>query len=177
MDENPTPVSGIGRRSLVGLAYVAAGGLALLVAELPVDTPEWLCGVWGCFPPLQALAALHLLWCIVAAATVHWLASRNAGDIRIEGMLLILLSGVAIFWFVGRDLLDWVSLVSAEYAAYRPRRIGYTLATQSNLPLIPILVAGMVCYQIGRRRAGEKSKSVHSVPKNNTTDSLAEAGR
>ena len=141
--------------------YFAAGGLSLLVAQIPGDIGEGLCGVWGCFPPIQSLISMHLLWCVVAAATVHWLTTRNPGDVRLEGSVLMLISGLAIGWVVGRDLTQWMSWMSAEHAAYWPRRIAYTLATHSDWPFVPMFMAGIVCYGIAMRRRSLRNSKIH----------------
>ena len=55
------------------LSIVASVSIGLIPGNL---IGESLCGVWGCFPPVQALASLHLLW-LVALMPPVW---RWRGD-------------------------------------------------------------------------------------------------
>ena len=85
MDDAITPPSGVGRRMMTMVAYVAASGLALLVSLLPFESTESFCGPWGCFPPLQALAAIHLLWGVVATPNGARAVGPVWGDAAIRG--------------------------------------------------------------------------------------------
>ena len=91
----PAPL-GFGRILVYVFGYFVLGALTLLIGRIQGDIGEGLCGVWGCFPPMQALVSMHLLWCLAATAIVHWLSTRNPGDIRLEGIILMLLSSGAI---------------------------------------------------------------------------------
>ena len=54
------------------IAWALAAFGALSLANLPGEYGHSLCGPWGCLPPLQALAAMHLFWVVVLGPPVAW---------------------------------------------------------------------------------------------------------
>jgi hypothetical protein len=154
------PVSGIWKFTLWVIAWALTALAALSVAWLPGDFGESLCGPWGCLPPLQALAAMHLFWAVAFVPFVAWGPTKaKPRQLRLVGMLVFLGSLLAIVVVIGRDLLGWLPQMPADVQAFWPRRALYTLATLSDVPLVQGLLAGAICWSVGqvRVRRGEQS--------------------
>jgi hypothetical protein len=151
-----TCAAGCRRHAARGPLLAVAGWLtaavaALAVAAVPLDPGEALCGVWGCFPPLPALAAMHLFWCAAFGAGVHAAAGLRRGLLRPLGVALVFGAAVAGALVIGRDLTRWLEFAD-EHRHYWPRRVGYTLAVNTDLPLIQALAAGVACLVLAARR-------------------------
>jgi hypothetical protein len=137
---------------VLGWALAAYGVLAL--GSLPGDFGHSLCGPWGCLPPLQALAAMHLFWGLLLLPLVVWgLAKGQPGQLRFVGGLLVLASGLGIVVVAGWDLWSWLPAMPPELRGYWARRALYTVVTLSDVPLVQVLLAGAVCWSAGLRRA------------------------
>jgi hypothetical protein len=131
--------------------WLTAGVAALAVAAVPLDVGESLCGVWGCFPPLPALAAMHLFWCVALGAGVHAAAGLRRGLLRPLGVALVFAAIVTGALVVGRDLTRRLEFVGDQRHLW-PRRVGYTLAVSTDLPLTQALAAGAACLVLAARR-------------------------
>ena len=135
---------------LAAAGWLAAAVAALAVAAIPYDIGESMCGVWGCFPPVPALVAMHLFWCVVLAAGVHAVRGWRPGLLRPLGLVLILAAVAATALVVGTDLTRWLELPD-RYRHHWPRRVGYILATKTDVPLVQSLAAGVACLILSRR--------------------------
>jgi len=145
-------LSGTWKLVLGLIGWGLAGYAVLSLGQLPGEFGHSLCGPWGCLPPLQALAAMHLFWLLVLVPPVGWgLARAQPARLRLAGMLLFFGSLLGIAVVVGRDLLAWLRSVPHEFRAYWARRALYTLGTLSDVPLLQGLLAGAVCWGVGRR--------------------------
>jgi hypothetical protein len=58
----------------------------------------------------------------------------------------------------GHDLERWLHRVPEKYHPFWPRRVAYTIATMSDVPLLQSMVAGVVCLILGRRRVSLKAE-------------------
>ncbi len=135
------------RTALLSIAcWILAAYGALRVADLPIDSHE-LCGPWGCLPPVQALAAMHLLWCVLLFPVVLWmLTNLNFHLLSALGITVMAASGVALACLVGSDLPQWLEMVPPSLQGYWGRRILYDLAIRTDLPLVQLFLAGGVCW-------------------------------
>ena len=126
---------------------------ALKVAEIPGEFGESLCGVWGCLPPMQALAAMHLFWLLllVPPAAVAGLRSPRIAAIRV-GMLLAMGGAAVAAAVVGLDVARWLSAMEPEFHGYAGRRALYSLAVHTDAPMVQAVLAGMLCWGIAWRR-------------------------
>ena len=147
---------------LMGVGWLAAAVAALSVAAIPYDFGESLCGVWGCFPPIPALAAVHLLWVVLLAAGVWAVLRWRRGLLRPVGWVLITASVATAATVLGGDVGAWVERVPAEYKVFWPKRVGYRLATLTDVPIVQALLAGVACVFLGRR-SGARRGEVESV--------------
>jgi hypothetical protein len=131
--------------------WLAAAFAALSVAAIPYDIGELLCGVWGCFPPVAALAAMHLFWCVVFSAGIHTVCSWRPGLLRPLGIVLVFAATATATALIGQDLNRWFNQFPEEYHAFWLRRVGYILATSTDIPLVQSFAAGVVCLILARR--------------------------
>jgi hypothetical protein len=151
---NPRPRAGSRRASrgalLAVAGWVAAAFAAVFVAGIPFDPGEAVCGVWGCFPPLPAVAALHLFWCVALSASVWAIARWRPWVLRPIGFVLLLASVAGTATFVGNDLLQWLSAMPVEYRHFWPKRVAYRVLTLTDVPLLQSALAGVFCIVRGR---------------------------
>lgn len=143
---------------LAAAGWLAAAVAALSVAAVPLDPGESLCGVWGCLPPLPALAAMHLCWCVAFGAVVHAATGLRSGLLRPLGVSLVFAAAVAGALVVGRDLSRWLEFAD-PHRHFWPRRVAYTLAVNTDLPLAQALAAGVACLVLAVRRGRAGSRA------------------
>jgi hypothetical protein len=136
---------------LAAVGWLAAALAALSVSAVPFEIGESFCGVWGCFPPLPALAAMHLFWCVVFGAGVHALGGWRPVLLRPVGVVLVFAATAATVLIVGPELYRWLGLPE-PYRSFWARRVGYILATKTDAPLLQSLAAGIACLVLSRRR-------------------------
>jgi len=104
-------------------------------------------------PPLQALAALHGLWCLGFLPLVFWATrSWSARRLRLCGRLSTLAAILGFGVLIGSQIIFWLPHVPSESRQYLPQRVAFTIATSTNVPLVQSLLAGVVCWIVGRRR-------------------------
>ena len=145
------------RRLKWELAWIGAIAGSVGIGLLPGDyVGESLCGVWGCFPPAQALASLHLLWLFALAPPAVALALRRPGVVAGRGGAGLVLFGVlSVACVVGGGLTSWgYSPSEPEFRRHAARRAGYSLATRTDVPAIQLCVTGIAVLIAARRRSG-----------------------
>jgi hypothetical protein len=104
-------------------------------------------------PPLQALAALHAFWIlIVLVPTVVALRRWPPGRLWRVGRAVTMLGLLALSLAVAGDLYLWLGMAPPEWQQYAPQRVLFFVATLTEFPLLQIIAAGAVCWQVGRRR-------------------------
>jgi hypothetical protein len=133
-----------------GWAVLAFG--ALSIARLPGEDQGEFCGVWGCLPPLQALAAMHAFWAVVAAAVADFLLRHvrppwlNALGVLFTLVGLLLLTAIAV-----HGTVTWLQ-VTGWQTRYVGRRVLYVIAMATDAPCGQMAAAGAVCWWVARRR-------------------------
>jgi hypothetical protein len=151
---------------LTAIWALAAWG-ALCLEALPGELAHDWCGPWGCLPRLQALAAMHLFWVVVLIPPIAWaLNSGRSGFLVLLGGVLFLGSGLTTAVLAGRDVLVWLSSMPPQYQVYWGRRALYTIVMFSDVPLIQLMLAGAVCWTVGRR-SRERVLPSHALPPGN----------
>lgn len=160
--------AGCGRHAARGPLLAAAGWLgaalaALAVAAVPFDPGEALCGVWGCLPPLPALAAMHLFWFVALGAAVHAASATRPPLVRTLGVVLVVAAVAGAVLVLGGDLSRWLDQVPDRHQRLWPRRLAYTLATKTDLPLAQALAAGGACLALAKRFTRSKQEPACST--------------
>jgi hypothetical protein len=98
-------------------------------------------------PPLQALVALHVFWVLLllpaVAAAVYQL---SPGKLRLLGWVLSALGILGLAIVAIHEALD----IPPEYRYYLPQRILFVLATSTDVPIVQVVSAGLVCLIASR---------------------------
>jgi hypothetical protein len=103
-------------------------------------------------PPVQALAALHGFWLMLAvAALVLALGRLNPGQLRLLGLASTAMASVGLLVFIGWDFTHWLATVPDSHR-YLFQRVLFAIGTNTDIPLIPVAAAGAVCWIVGRLR-------------------------
>ncbi len=128
---------------------------ALSIRNLPGDWGHFLCGTWGCGPPLQALLACHLSWLLVLLAPVAAIARSPGIHSRTKIRLGV---GVALAGFIGlsgvvvHESVSWLPHAGEWQHRYFWHRCGFVIATAVDFPAIQALVCGIWLARRGRVR-------------------------
>lgn len=129
---------------LIGvIGWLVAAFVAVAVSMIPYDFEESICGVWGCFPPIQALISVHLLWCVALAGGFWALRKSIPILVRPVGILISVLATVGIAVLLGNDVPNWIEHTSKYPGAFWPKRVGFLIATETEVPLVQALLAGI----------------------------------
>jgi hypothetical protein len=101
-------------------------------------------------PPLQALAALHGFWIVVAVpALVVALRRLTPKQLRLLGLALTTAGVVGLLVFIVQDLARWLRTVPPEIRRYSFQRILFAIGTKPDVPLVQVAAAGAVCWIVG----------------------------
>ena len=112
-------------------------------------------------PPVQALAALHGFW-IVLAVPALMLAFRRLTpkQLRLLGLALTTAGVVGLLVFVVQDLARWLTTAPPDSRRYSFQRILFAIGTTPDIPLVQVAAAGAVCWIVGllgKKRNGSAS--------------------
>ena len=101
-------------------------------------------------PPIQALAALHGFWIVVAVpALVMTLRRLAPRQLRLLGLTLTLAGGVGLLVFIVLDLGMWLRTVPPDFRRYSVQRILFAIGTNPDVPLVQVAAAGAFCWIVG----------------------------
>jgi hypothetical protein len=101
-------------------------------------------------PPIQALAALHGFWFVVAVPALVMLLRRlTPKQLRLSGLALTTAGMVGLLVFVVQDLVRWLSNVPPDFRRYSFKRILFAIGTNPDVPMIQVAAAGAVCWIVG----------------------------
>jgi hypothetical protein len=115
-------------------------------------------------PPLQALAALHGFWIVLAIAALALVLRRLSPEqLRVLGMALTATGLVGLLAFIGWDLTSWLGTVAPEFRRYSFQRILFAIGTNSDVPLVQVTAAGAVCWIAGAVRRRRNDSANHLV--------------
>jgi len=135
----------------------------LQLQNIPLDDDEALCGVWGCLPPLGALIAYHG-FCLMLAVPPVWLLFQKCtpSKLAFAGKGFTLLAILGMVAISTHEALTWLGAVPAEYRQFFLRRVLFVIATNPEIPVIPLLLAGATCWsgsRLKRRRIWKREPS------------------
>ena len=107
---------------------------------------ESLCGMWGCYPPIQTLASLHILWFLILMPLAYVFSSRFRGRISRNIAWAVFVIGLAALAIIVVDgWCDWYFEYSdPDFKRYMPQRAIYSLANDTTHPAIQITLAGLL---------------------------------
>ena len=112
-------------------------------------------------PPIQALAALHGLWIVVAVAILVLALRRlSAEQLRLLGSALTSVGVAGLLVLIGWDLSRWLETIPPDFRRYSFQRILFAIGTNYEVPLVQVAAVGAVCWIVGvlrkkqRRREG-----------------------
>jgi len=101
-------------------------------------------------PPVQALAALHGFWIIVAVPSLVIVLRRlTPKQLRLLGLALTTASVVGLLVFIAQDLARWLSTVPPDFRRYSLQRMLFAIGTNPDVPLVQVAAAGAVCWMVG----------------------------
>jgi hypothetical protein len=101
-------------------------------------------------PPVQALAALHGFWIMVAGAAVVLALQRlTSKQLRLLGLAATVTGLVGLLGFIGWDLTSWLGMAPPDFRRYSFQRILFTIGTNTDVPLVQVAAAGAVCWIVG----------------------------
>jgi hypothetical protein len=110
-------------------------------------------------PPVQALAALHGFWIVVAVAILVLVLRRlTAEQLRLLGLASTLAGVVGLLVFIGWDLTSWLGTVPPDFRRYSFQRILFTIGTSYDVPLVQVAAAGAVCWIVGALRKKQQRR-------------------
>jgi hypothetical protein len=123
-------------------------------------------------PPVQALAALHGLWFVLALAALMLVVGRlTPAQLRLLGLALTATGALGLLVFVGRDLINWLETVPPDFRRYSLQRILFTIATNTDVPFVQVTAAGAVCWIVGTLRKRRLARERTAIsPRNFQTD-------
>jgi hypothetical protein len=105
-------------------------------------------------PPIQALAALHGFWIVVAVpALVMTLRRLAPRQLRLLGLTLTLAGGVGLLVFIVLDLGMWLRTVPPDFRRYSVQRILFAIGTSPDFPLLQVVAVGAICWIVGILRS------------------------
>jgi hypothetical protein len=79
--------------------------------------------------------------------------------LRLLGIILTTAGILALAVVAGREALTWLPGVSADERWYLGHRVAFVLfAVLTDLPIVQVTIAGMVCWLIGRRSTNEAAQ-------------------
>jgi uncharacterized protein YjeT (DUF2065 family) len=115
-------------------------------------------------PPLQALAALHGFWAMVAlAAFVQAFHRLRPNQLRHLGLVSTVVGAVALLVFISYDLFHWLGPAPDQLRRYIPQRLLFFLGTYTDVPLVQLTAAGMICWIAGIKKCNTKDAAPPSV--------------
>lgn len=106
-----------------------------------------ICGPWGCGPPIAALVGWHGFWLVLAAPLVGALIrSWSVRRLRAVGLLLLACGIIALVGIAIWEAMTWLPRIAAGQPAYFVQRWLFSVVTLTDVPLIPIALAGIALY-------------------------------
>lgn len=116
-----------------------------------------ICGPWGCGASTNDLVAVHAAWLALIAPPAGLLIVRRERvgvGLPIAGGIAFLTGALGIVVMAVSDWLFWIPAVDEHLHQYYLRRVGFSVANTSDLPLVQLLVVGgvMLVARIWGRR-------------------------
>lgn len=151
----------------VGMALWAAGLFAVLqLQELPDSLlgTHGVCGAWGCGPPVSALLACHGFWLVLIGPPTFFAGRRLSGPLLQDFGLGLILAGVCGLISVGAwEAATWLPHATDFQKQHLIQRYLFALVTQVDIPIIPVLLAGVWLGLAGYLKLQRSRTSLHTA--------------
>ena len=161
--------------TLLAVWFAALYG-ALQIHNVPYNWGNGICGSWGCGPPTQALVAYHGFWFVFVTGPAGLaLRTSTAVTVRNVGIALVAVGVLALLAILIQDLFSWLPTFAETIRIYSVERYLFRVTTLIDVPAVPLLLVGVVFWQVGRRRllaseAADLAKASTRIPDDDRWD-------
>ena len=132
-----------------GLVFLAT----LSIGQVRADWGHGICGPWGCGPPLPALLACHLSWMVVMLPLAALIRTRiGERATRLLGSMLMTFGLIGIVGIIAYEFFTWWPSATEFHRRYLWQRLGFSIVTQIDLPVIESIFIGCFLYIQGENR-------------------------
>ena len=144
--------------SLKMIAGIVGWGIVFLatlsIGQVQANWGHGICGPWGCGPPLQALVACHLSWFVVLVPLATIIQNKIPDTVaQLLGSMLIAFGLLGIVGMIAYELFTWWPSATEIQRRYLWQRLGFSIVTQIDLPVIESITTGCyICVQNANRR-------------------------
>ena len=120
-----------------------------------------VCGVWGCSPPLAAVAACQAIWGLVLFPLAWWVSRKFSLRVqRLTALTALAVSLVAVLVIVVYEYFHWFLFVAEKNRIYFGRRLALATLTQVDFPVVMLFLASLMLlafsWMSSRRSEQEK---------------------
>ena len=130
---------------VAGVAVWAATLLGVLkLRHAPGLGDQYYCGVWGCGASTGALSAVHAAWAVVLVPAAVLRARRVPRRLAVRLGIAACAAGLlAAALYTAWDVWAWLAPPTAMKRRFVWHRVGFTLLNQTDVPLLPLALAGL----------------------------------
>ncbi len=127
------------------LAWFLTFRASLSIANWRGDWGHGICGPWGCGPPLQALVGCHTAWLVFLLPLALIATNSLAPKLRnLIGLVAVVFAVSGLLGVVGYEY-STSQRASVEWRQnYFWQRVGFSVITLVDLPLLELLLAGLI---------------------------------
>ncbi len=106
-----------------------------------------VCGPWGCGPPVRALLGWHGFWLVLVVLPVGLLIrSWPAGRLKLFGAGLTAVGILALIGIGIYEAATWTPPYSGGEQSYFIQRYLSSVATLTDIPVVPVTLAGLAMW-------------------------------
>ncbi len=133
------------RFALLATVWTCAVLLVLSVRNIQGEWDHAVCGVWGCSPPLAAVASCQGVWAMVLWPILIWFdSSFSRRVVRITANTVLAVSLTALFAIVVYEYFHWYRFVGPASRKYFGQRLALSTFTQVDFPVVLLFLSGLL---------------------------------
>lgn len=118
--------------------------MALSIRDVHGDWDHAVCGVWGCSPPLAAVAACQAVWMLILFPAAFWVSKFYTKRVQdITAKTVIAIACVAFAVLVVYEFFHWFLSVAPADRIYFGHRITLATFAQVDIPIVVLLLSGL----------------------------------